>query len=137
MFGMPQSLAGWVLAAVLGLSRPEAGKDLSRPEFAGGWTTVDFRTATCGYVSPIGLTFSLPPGYIVRNPNHGAEAGCLWGREEDLDRAFLSTRRLSFEKLDHGIFQARPTGNVSYDRSRRRFSGEEELRQVLVEAGIS
>ena len=137
MVGMPQSLAGWLLAAVLGIGRPEAGRQLSRPELgAGGWTTVDFRTATCGYVAATGLTFSLPPGYVIRNPNHGAEAGCFWGREEDLDRAFLSNRQLNFEKLDHGVFQARMTPNVSYDGKKRLFSGEGDLRQVLADAGM-
>src|SRR5262249_59312889 len=118
MFGTPQSLAGWVLAAVLGLSKPEAGKDLSRPDLAVDWTTVDFRTATCGYVASTGLTFSLPPGYVVRDPNHGPEAGCFWGRQEDLDRAFVSTRRLNFERLGHGIFQAPMTPHVTYDGAR-------------------
>jgi hypothetical protein len=135
---MPQSLAGWVLMALLGLSsKPQAGTVLAKPEEADLWTTVDFRTATCGYVAPAALTFALPPGYVVRNPNHGGEAGCFWGREEDLERAFFSSRQLSFEKLEHGVFQARVTQNVSYDGAKRRFSGEEDLRQVLAEAGIS
>jgi hypothetical protein len=133
---MPQSVAGWVLAALLGLSRPEAGSSLSKPETGGSWTAVDFTTATCGYLPAASLTFSLPPGYVVRNPNHGGQAGCFWGREGDLNRAFASDRQLNFANLEHGIFQTRPTPNMSYDHARRRFDGEKELREVLAEAGI-
>ena len=134
---MQQSLAGWVLIALFGLSRPEAGSLLSKPDVDAGWKTVDFSTATCGYVAPAALTFSLPPGYVVRKPNHGSEAGCFWGREEDLNRALASDRQWSFGRLENGVFQTRLTRNVSYDRATRKFSGEEELRQVLAEEGIA
>jgi hypothetical protein len=133
---MPQSLAGWALLALLGLSRPDAAGTLSKPDLSGAWTTVDFETATCGHIPPSPLTFSLPPGYVVRNPHHGGEAGCFWGKEQDLDRALESSRQISFENLEHGIFQARLTPNVSYDEVRRKFAGEKELREVLAEAGI-
>src|SRR5262249_61432862 len=130
-------IAGWVLAAIVGLpSRPDAAPLLSRQETAENWTAVDFRTATCGYAAADSLTFSLPPGYVVRDPHHGGETGCLWGTAPDLDRALSSKRSVSFERLDHGVFQARLTPNMAYEGSGR-FSGESELPAVLADAGMS
>jgi hypothetical protein len=131
------ALAGCLLAALLGLpSRPAATPLLSAQETAESWTAVDFRTATCGYAAADSLTFSLPPGYVVRDPHHGGETGCFWGTAPDLDRALSSRRAVSFERLDHGIFQARLTPNMSYEGSGR-FSGEDELPAVLSDAGMS
>jgi hypothetical protein len=131
-----QPAAGWLLAAILGLpSRPDAAPLLSRQE-AQGWTAVDFRTATCGYAAADSLTFSLPPGYVVRDPHQGNGAGCLWGTAPDLDRALTSKRAISFAALEHGVFQARVTPNMAYEGSGR-FSGEEELPAVLTEAGMA
>jgi len=129
-------IAGWVLAAIVGLpSRPDAAPLLSRQETAENWTAVDFRTATCGYAAADSLTFSLPPGYVVRDPHQGSGAGCLWGTAPDLDRALSSKRAISFETLEHGVFQARVTPNMEYEGSGR-FSGEKELPAVLTEAGM-
>ena len=130
-------LAGWVLAALLGLpSRPGATPLLSRPEGTESWTAVDFRTATCGYAAADSLTFALPPGYVVRDPHHGSETGCFWGTAPDLARALSSRRAVNFERLDHGVFQARLTPNMAYQGAGK-FSGEEELPTVLSEAGMS
>ena len=137
MAGILQPIAGWVLAAFLGLpSRPDAAPLLSRETAGDNWTTVDFQTATCGYAAADSLTFSLPPGYIVRDPRHGSGTGCLWGTVGDLDRTLLSRRALNFEKLEHGVFQARPTPNMRYDGAARKFVGEEELPSVLSEEGV-
>ena len=134
---MVPPLAGWVLAALLGLpSRPDATPLLSRPETAENWTAVDFQTATCGYASGDSLTFALPPGYVVRDPHHGGETGCFWGTAPDLDRALASKRAVNLERLDHGVFQARLTPNMAYQGAGK-FSGEEELPEVLSEAGMS
>ncbi|HKF45187.1 MAG TPA: hypothetical protein VKG01_18990 [Thermoanaerobaculia bacterium] len=130
-------LASCLLAVVLGLpSRPAATPLLSAQEPENSWTSVDFRTATCGYAAADSLTFSLPPGYVVRDPHHGGETGCLWGTAPDLDRALSSKRSVSFERLDHGVFQARLTPNMAYEGSGR-FSGESELPAVLADAGMS
>src|SRR5262245_9204019 len=130
-------LAGWILAILLGLpSRPDAAPPLSRQEAGGSWTAVDFRTATCGYAAADILTFSLPPGYVVRDPHQGTVAGCLWGTAPDLDRALSSRRSVNFERLDHGVFQARVTPNMTYEGSGK-FSGEEDLPDVLSEAGMA
>ncbi len=133
-----QSLSGWVLVSLLGLfSKPEPGAPLSRPAIDAGWRAVDFRTATCGYAAEIPLTFSIPPGYVVRNPNLGSEAGCFWGMSDDLDRAFVSPMRINLEGLDHGVFQAHVTENVGYDPSTRKFTDEDEAQKVLAGAGMT
>jgi hypothetical protein len=133
-----QSLAGWTLVALLGLfSKPNPGSLLSRPETGAGWRTVDFNTATCGYASEIPLTFSIPPGYVVRNPKLGSEAGCFWGMTDDLDRAFVSPTRIDLKRLEHGIFQARVTENVGYDPSTRKFTEEDDAQKVLADAGMT
>src|SRR5262249_53327985 len=124
---MRRAFVGLALLACLGLSsKPDSGTRLSGAS-ADGWTTFDFRTTTCGSAAAIPLTFSVPPAYVVRDPDYGAETGCFWGRQEDLDLAFLSPKRISFEKLGHGVFQARRTSNVGYDRSTRKFTGEDDL----------
>jgi hypothetical protein len=135
--GIAQSLSGWTLVALFGLvSKPDPGA-LSRPGIDAGWHAVDFTTATCGYAAEIPLTFSIPPGYIVRNPRLGSEAGCFWGMSDDLDRAFVSPTRIDLGKLDHGVFQARVTENVGYDPSRRKFSEEDDAPKILAGAGMT
>jgi hypothetical protein len=134
---MRPPLAVLALLACLGLSsKPDSGPLLSKAERE-GWTTLDFQTATCGYAAPIPLTFSVPPGYVVRDPKRGVELGCFWGREDDLDRAFRTPSRINLESLGHGVFQARWTSNVAYDPEDRKFTGEEDLGQVLAEAGMT
>lgn len=133
-----QSLAGWALITLLGLfSKPDPGALLSRPAADAGWRAVDFRTATCGYAAEIPLTFSIPPGYVVRNPNLGSEAGCFWGMTDDLDRAFVSPTRIDLQRLEHGVFQARVTENVGFDPSTRKFSEEDDAPKVLADARMT
>ncbi len=133
-----QSLSGWALVTLLGLfSKPAPGTLLSRPEIDADWRTVDFKTATCGYAAEIPLTFSIPPGYVVRNPKLGSEAGCFWGMADDLDRAFVSPTRIDLKKLDHGVFQARVTENVGYDPSTRKFTEEDDAQKILAGAGMT
>jgi hypothetical protein len=136
--GIGQSLSGWALVILLELfSKPDPGTLLSRPATDTGWRTVDFRTATCGYAAEIPLTFSIPPGYVVRNPNLGSEAGCFWGMTNDLDRAFVSPARIDLKRLDHGIFQACVTENVGYDPSTLKFSEEDDAQKILSGAGMT
>ena len=135
--GVLSPLAGWVLTAFLGLpSRPDAAPFLSNQEPGEKWTAVDFRTATCGYAASDSLTFALPPGYVVRDPHHGGETGCFWGLAADLERVLSSRQAINLQRLDHGVFQARLTPNMSYQGAGR-FSGEDELPAVLSEAGVS
>jgi hypothetical protein len=136
--GIQRPLAGWALAAWLALSsKPDPATLLSKPSPSEGWTSLDFKTATCGYVAPISMTFSVPPAYVVRNPHHGTEMGCFWGRQEDLDRAFVSARHVSFESLGHGIFEIRRTENVGYDAASGKFTAEDEVQPVLEDAGVT
>jgi len=135
--GIRRCFAGWAVAGCLGLfSKPDPGA-LSKPSPDEGWRAVDFRTATCGYVAPVALTFSVPPGYVVRNPHHGSETGCFWGMEGDLNRALESPTQISFQRLEHGIFQVRLTENVGYDPATRRFTEEDQIERVLTDAGIT
>ena len=121
---------GLILAgAALGAAPPAASPD--------GWKKVDFATATCNYISPpMGLSFSLPPGFLTLNPHHGPGAGCFWGTKEDLGRV-ITAEGPNFEKLVHGVFQARLSTNVAFDHATGLFSGEEELEMLLKNSGIS
>jgi hypothetical protein len=122
---------GLILAgAALGAAPPAASP--------GGWKNVDFATATCNYISPpMGLSFSLPPGFLTLNPHHGPGAGCFWGTKEDLGRV-ITAEGPNFEKLVHGVFQARLSTNVvAFDHATGLFSGEEELEMLLKNSGIT
>ena len=108
----------------------------SAPPLAGSWTPTDFTTATCGYIAhPLPVTFLLPPGFMTRNPRHGAGNGCFWGTEEDLNRA-LQPRAENFEYLTRGLFQARLTTNLGWDPAKRRFGGEAEMPGALAASGV-
>src|ERR1700693_3296445 len=101
------ALALILAGAALGAATPAASP--------GGWKRVDLATPTCTYISPpMGLSFSLPPGFITLNPNHGSGAGCFWGTKEDLDRV-ITTEGPNFEKLARGVFQARLSKDVAFD----------------------
>src|SRR3954447_21620247 len=100
------------------------------------WTPTDFATATCGYIpQPHGLTFLLPPGFMTRNPKHGAGNGCFWGTEEDLNRALLP-RAENFEHLTSGLFQARLSTNLGWDAAKKRFGGEAQMPEALAASGV-
>ncbi len=74
----------------------------------------------------MGLSFSLPPGFLTLNPHHGPGAGCFWGTKKDLDR-MITAEGPNFEKLVHGVLQARLSTNVAFDHATGLFSGEGEL----------
>jgi hypothetical protein len=136
--GLRRTFVGSSLVACLAVSSLPSKETFSTiPPPPAFWTTVDFKTATCGYASPIPLTFSVPPGYVVRNPNHGVEIGCLWGTAEDLARALGSPAQINFEQLDRGIFQARLTNNVSYDVTSHKFVEEDQLEPAFADAGVT
>ena len=104
---------------------------------AGGWEKIDFATATCNYISPpMGLSFSLPPGFLTLNPNHGPGAGCFWGTKGDLDRV-ITAEGPNFEKLVRGVFQARLSKDVAFDHTTGLFSGEEGLEMLLKSSGVT
>jgi hypothetical protein len=108
----------------------------SAPPLSDSWTPTDFATATCGYIAqPLRLTFLLPPGFMTRNPKHGAGNGCFWGTEEDLNRALLP-RAENFENLTRGLFQARLSTNLEWDPARHRFGGEAEMPGALAASGV-
>jgi hypothetical protein len=103
---------------------------------AGAWKRIDFVTATCNYITPpMALSFALPPGFITFNPNHGPGAGCFWGTQEDLDRV-ITAEGTNFEKLGRGVFQARLSTNVAFDRATGTF-GEGELEKLFKGSGIT
>jgi hypothetical protein len=98
---------------------------------------MDFATATCNYISPpMGLSFSVPPGFLTLDPKHGPGAGCFWGTKEDLDRV-ITAEGPNFEKLVRGVFQARLSTNVAFDHATGLFSGEAELEMLLQKSGVT
>lgn len=102
-----------------------------------GWTPIDFGKATCNSISPpMALSFSLPPQFVTRDPNHGAGSGCFWGTPDDLDRVFSSEPNLNFEQLGRGVFQARLSTNAAYDPTADKFQGEAEMANVLLGSGV-
>src|SRR6476661_8331436 len=108
----------------------------SKPPLSESWTPTDFTTATCGYIQePHGLTFLLPPGFMTRNPKHGAGNGCFWGTEEDLNRALLP-RAENFKHLTNGLFQARLTTNLGWDAAKKCFGGEAQMPEALAASGV-
>jgi hypothetical protein len=84
----------------------------------------------------MGLSFSLPPGFLTLDPHHGPGAGCFWGTKEDLNRV-ITAEGPNFEKLVHGVFQARLSTNVAFDHATGLFSGEGELERLLRTSGVT
>ena len=124
-----------ILPTTASAARPGTTRE-SAP-LAGSWTPTDFTTATCGYIAqPLGLTFLLPPGFMTRNPKHGAGNGCFWGTEEDLNRALLPGAE-NFEYLTRGLFQARLSTNLGWDPAKRRFGGEADMPGALAASGVT
>jgi hypothetical protein len=125
----------FVVSATAFSAIPGKTKDPAAP-LSDSWTPTDFATATCGYIAePLRLTFLLPPGFMTRNPKHGAGNGCFWGTEEDLNRALLP-RTENFEYLTRGLFQARLSTNLDWDSTRHRFGGEAEMPGALAASGV-
>ncbi len=123
------ALGLFLAGAALGAAPPAASPH--------GWKRVDFATATCNYISPpMGLSFSLPPGFLTLNPHHGPGAGCFWGTKKDLDR-MITAEGPNFEKLVHGVLQARLSTNVAFDHATGLFSGEGELELLLRNSGVT
>ena len=137
--GVVVSVSAFVLVSIfptaVSAGIPGTAKQ-STPPLAESWTPTDFTTATCGYIAePLGLTFLLPPGFMTRNPKHGAGNGCFWGTEEDLNRALLP-RAENFEYLTRGLFQARLSTNLGWDPANKRFGGESEMPGALAASGV-
>src|SRR6266568_4714841 len=87
------ALGLFLAGAALGAAPPAASPH--------GWKRVDFATATCNYISPpMGLSFSLPPGFLTLNPHHGPGAGCFWGTKKDLDRMITADTAVWTRFLD-------------------------------------
>lgn len=136
VFGSAIVLFFFSLTASAALAGTTKESKTSLSALSESWTPTDFTTATCGYIQePHGLTFLLPPGFMTRNPKHGAGNGCFWGTEEDLNRALLP-RAENFEHLTSGLFQARLSTNLGWDAAKKRFGGEAEMPQALAASGV-
>lgn len=99
---------------------------------SGGFKTVTFSNALCAKIPPVPITFEMPASYIRRPAAASAEAGCLWGEKEDLDRVTVKPEEGDFTSLNRGVFRARLSTNVVFDAQRGSFdqmdgSGEEGL----------
>lgn len=124
-------------ALVLALAGEKLGAAMPAKSPSNAWKKIDFGTATCNYISPpMALSFALPPGFVTFNPNHGPGAGCFWGTQEDLNRV-ITDRGPNFEKLVRGVFQARLSTDVGFDRAKGTFSGEGQLEKRLKSSGIA
>jgi hypothetical protein len=83
------------------------------------------------------LTFSIPPGFVTRDPKHGPGVGCLWGTKEDLDRVLASSKGADFGKLHKGVFQAHVSTSSAYDPRTGKFADEAEMLKSLASSGVT
>jgi hypothetical protein len=127
----------WATASALALL--VAAHGLAAPSKASeSWTPIDFATATCHYAPrPMELTFSIPHGYVMRDPKHGPSVGCFWGTKEDLDRVLASGKGADFGKLQKGVFQAHLSTSSAYDPRTGKFSDESQMLKSLKSSGFT
>jgi hypothetical protein len=119
-----------MLVATFGLAAASAP-----PE---SWIRIDFATGTCHYISrPMELTFSIPDGFVTRDPKHGPGVGCFWGTKEDLDRVLASPKGADYGKLQKGVFQAHLSTSSAYDPRNGKFADESQMLKSLAGFGIT
>jgi len=109
---------------------------------AATFRTVTYVEAVCGRMPSVPVTFSMPADYVSRAVGKSVEGGCLWGTQEDLDRATAVPEQGDFSDLRRGIFRARVSTNLVCDPATGVFdsmdgSGEEGIRQQLQATGAS
>lgn len=76
------------------------------------WRAVTFTDAVCARIPPVAVAFEMPAAYVGRAVGSSAEAGCLWGAKEDLDRVTADPTQGDFTSLRRGVFRARLSTNV-------------------------
>lgn len=135
------ALAAFLLAPALLLAAPATQPTVrpspaAKPAVEGAWTRADFKTAVCGYASPVPVTFAFPSGFFARDPKRGPKVGCFWGIPDDLNRALADPKGAHFEQLASGLIWIRVPENMSFDKATGKFSDEKKLIENLIGSGI-
>lgn len=112
------------------------------PVSADAFRTISFNQMVCAKIPSlkIQIRFDVPADFIGRAPTPSIEAGCLWGAQDDLERATRDPSEGDFTSLRRGIFFARVSTNIVNDPATGVFdamdgSGEAGIRASLNQAG--
>jgi hypothetical protein len=102
--------------------------------------TISFNQMVCAKIPSIKVRFDVPADFIGRSPSSGIEAGCLWGAQDDLERATKDPNEGDFTALRRGVVFARVSTNIVNDPSTGIFdamdgAGEAGIRATLNQAG--
>jgi hypothetical protein len=110
------------------------------PVAADAFRTISFNQIVCAKIPSLKIRFDVPADFIGRAPTPSIEAGCLWGAQDDLERALKDPNEGDFTALRRGIFFARVSTNIVNDPATGMFdamdgSGEAGIRASLARAG--
>lgn len=94
------------------------------PLAPGGHRTIRFSDAGCKKLVPLPLTLSIPSDYAIRSPGGGADAGCLMGAVDDLDRVTASKGEVDFASIRRGVFWCRVSGSTEFNPVAGKFVSE-------------
>ena len=82
------------------------------PAAVGIFRTVSYTDAVCDRVPAMPIVFDVPTDFVARAVGKSAEAGCLWGIVDDLNRVTARPDEGDFTTLRRGVFRARMSTNV-------------------------
>jgi hypothetical protein len=110
------------------------------PAAVGIFRTVSYTDAVCARVPTMPIVFDMPTDFVARAVGKSAEAGCLWGIEDDLNRVTARPDEGDFSTLRRGVFRARMSTNIVCSDETGVFdqmdgTGEAGIRKVLEGTG--
>jgi hypothetical protein len=102
--------------------------------------TISFNQMTCAKIPSAKVRFDVPADFIGRSPTPSIDAGCLWGAQDDLDKATANPIEGDFTSLRRGILYARVSTNIVNVPATGVFdaldgAGEAGIRATLIQAG--
>lgn len=110
------------------------------PAAVGLLRAVRYDDVVCSRLPAMPIAFDMPVDFGGRAVGKSAEAGCLWGVEEDLNRVTAKPDEGDFTTLRRGVFRARLSTNVVCSEATGVFdqmdgTGEAGIRQALTGTG--
>jgi hypothetical protein len=110
------------------------------PAAVGLLRAVRYDDVVCSRLPAMPLAFDMPVDFAARAVGKSAEAGCLWGVEEDLNRVTAKPDEGDFTTLRRGVFRARMSTNVICSEETGGFdqmdgTGEAGIRRSLAGTG--
>src|SRR5689334_5804897 len=136
------------IPGLAGLAFLGAGSALAAPASpppvppAAAVRTINLAEGTCNTIPKVAaVTFAIPADYVTRAPaSRKPGVGCFWGTAPDLDRAMRDPKGVDFSAIRHGVFWARPAGNVGFNAAKNQFfdgrgSDEAAMKRAFERAG--